>query len=179
MANQCGAKTRSGGRCRRYGMPNGRCPSHGGKSTGPKNGVDWQPAKTHGIYCREMTEEEVSAVATIPPVSLHHEITAMRVRLRRTLTVEAKNAGQAELDEIIEHDLIGTEGSRKDITSRVRDYSDVVRKTVSSLRALVLAQKEIDAANLGQGEENEKPISRIVVEVRHARTAHDDVRTPG
>jgi hypothetical protein len=31
-----GAKTRSGTPCQNWGMPNGRCRMHGGKSTGPK-----------------------------------------------------------------------------------------------------------------------------------------------
>lgn len=35
-APRCGAKTRSGGRCRGPAMPNGRCRMHGGPSTGPK-----------------------------------------------------------------------------------------------------------------------------------------------
>ncbi|RMH51851.1 MAG: hypothetical protein D6682_03295 [Zetaproteobacteria bacterium] len=34
---RCGAKSRRTGQpCRRWAMPNGRCPQHGGKSTGPK-----------------------------------------------------------------------------------------------------------------------------------------------
>jgi hypothetical protein len=32
----CGAKTRSGIPCQEWGMANGRCRMHGGKSTGPK-----------------------------------------------------------------------------------------------------------------------------------------------
>lgn len=32
----CGAKTRSGKACQNFGMKNGRCRMHGGKSTGPR-----------------------------------------------------------------------------------------------------------------------------------------------
>lgn len=36
MAHLCGAGTRAGNPCKRGAMANGRCPNHGGKSTGPK-----------------------------------------------------------------------------------------------------------------------------------------------
>src|SRR5690606_30822573 len=35
-ARRCGAKTRRGTACIRKAMKNGRCPNHGGCSTGPK-----------------------------------------------------------------------------------------------------------------------------------------------
>ena len=39
---QCGAKTRVGGFCKRKALENGRCPNHGGLSTGPKTKVGKQ-----------------------------------------------------------------------------------------------------------------------------------------
>jgi hypothetical protein len=44
----CGAKTRSGGTCKRAAMPNGRCNLHGGKS--PK-GIE-SPSFKHGRYSK-------------------------------------------------------------------------------------------------------------------------------
>ena len=44
---RCGVKTRSGGFCGHYSMPNGRCRYHGGKSTGAKN-----PVVKHGRYTK-------------------------------------------------------------------------------------------------------------------------------
>jgi len=44
---RCGAKTRSGGKCGHYSMPNGRCRYHGGKSTGAKT-----PRVKHGYYTK-------------------------------------------------------------------------------------------------------------------------------
>jgi hypothetical protein len=35
-APRCGAKTRPGSPCMRKALSNGRCPNHGGLSTGPK-----------------------------------------------------------------------------------------------------------------------------------------------
>jgi len=49
---RCGAKTRSGGSCGHYSMPNGRCRYHGGKSTGAKN-----PSAKHGYYTQTAIEE--------------------------------------------------------------------------------------------------------------------------
>ena len=33
---RCGARTRRGTPCKRVALPSGRCPNHGGLSTGPK-----------------------------------------------------------------------------------------------------------------------------------------------
>jgi hypothetical protein len=51
---RCGAKTRSGGFCGHYSMPNGRCRYHGGKSTGAKN-----PRIKHGMYTKAAMEETI------------------------------------------------------------------------------------------------------------------------
>lgn len=48
---RCGAKTRGGWPCRSYGMPNGRCKLHGGKSTGAPKGN--KNAWKHGRRSRE------------------------------------------------------------------------------------------------------------------------------
>ena len=52
---RCGAKTRSGGHCGHYSMPNGRCRYHGGKSTGAKN-----PVVKHGYYTKASIEQRKS-----------------------------------------------------------------------------------------------------------------------
>jgi hypothetical protein len=36
-SSPCGARTRMGAPCRRKGLDNGRCPNHGGLSSGPKS----------------------------------------------------------------------------------------------------------------------------------------------
>jgi hypothetical protein len=38
----CGARTRLGGRCRAFGLANGRRALHGGKSTGPATAEGWE-----------------------------------------------------------------------------------------------------------------------------------------
>jgi len=49
---RCGARTRSGGSCGHYAMPDGRCRYHGGLSTGPKN-----PRVKHGYYTKKAIAE--------------------------------------------------------------------------------------------------------------------------
>ena len=49
---RCGAKTRSGGLCGHYSMPNGRCRYHGGKSTGARS-----PRVIHGMYTKTAIAE--------------------------------------------------------------------------------------------------------------------------
>jgi len=51
---RCGAKTRAGGACGHYAMPNSRCRIHGGKSTGPR---DRRKITKHGHYTKEAIEE--------------------------------------------------------------------------------------------------------------------------
>jgi hypothetical protein len=48
LSRQCGARTRSGSRCRSPAMPNGRCRMHGGMSPGAPNGN--KNAFKHGRY---------------------------------------------------------------------------------------------------------------------------------
>jgi hypothetical protein len=50
---RCGAKTRSGGLCGHYSMPNSKCRYHGGKSTGAH-----EPKVKHGMYTKETLTEK-------------------------------------------------------------------------------------------------------------------------
>jgi uncharacterized protein YjcR len=50
-SQRCGARTRSGSRCRSPAMPNGRCRMHGGLSPGAPKGN--KNAFKHGLYTAE------------------------------------------------------------------------------------------------------------------------------
>ena len=54
----CGAKTRSGGHCQKYGMLNGRCRLHGGLSPKGKDHWNWQ-----GKGCTVAERRRASEVA--------------------------------------------------------------------------------------------------------------------
>ncbi|MDR3420668.1 MAG: HGGxSTG domain-containing protein [Xanthobacteraceae bacterium] len=51
LCRRCGARTRSGSRCRSPAMPNGRCRIHGGMSPGAPRGN--KNALKHGRYTAE------------------------------------------------------------------------------------------------------------------------------
>ena len=51
LSRRCGARTRSGSRCRSPAMPNGRCRLHGGMSPGAPKGN--RNAWKHGHYSAE------------------------------------------------------------------------------------------------------------------------------
>jgi hypothetical protein len=54
LSKRCGARTRSGSRCRSPAMPNGRCRLHGGLSPGaPKGNIN---AFKHGRYTADAIE---------------------------------------------------------------------------------------------------------------------------
>lgn len=57
---KCGAKTRQGTPCQRWGQENGRCRLHGGNSTGPKDKTHLkgnQFAKRHGFYSKHLPKK--------------------------------------------------------------------------------------------------------------------------
>jgi hypothetical protein len=168
MADKCGAKTRASGRCRQPAMPNGRCRYHGGLSTGPKKPNSARNAIKHGIYAKHMTPEEIEGVESLPLGSVDHELQLTRVRLSRALAAEAKAAGLPELDEITDHDLIGTEGSRQDSKSKVRDYVAIVDRLTARVESLEktrlllrielgLTDDDMDADPLTPGTPDEAP----------------------
>lgn len=64
---RCGAKTRNGGTCKNWAMPNGRCRMHGGKSTGAPKGN--QNSKKHGFFSKYIPEETLEIMNSIGEVS--------------------------------------------------------------------------------------------------------------
>lgn len=64
---RCGAKTRSGGKCKNWAMNNGRCRMHGGKSTGPpkKN----SNARTHGLFAKYLPDETLEIMNSINDIN--------------------------------------------------------------------------------------------------------------
>jgi hypothetical protein len=178
MADKCGAKTRAGGRCRKPSMPNGRCRYHGGMSTGPKVPNTRLNAFKNGIYTHQVLPEEMVLADSMRLGDIDDEIIIMRLRLRRAMAAEAKANGALELDETIERELIGLEGSKKDTKSSVRDYSGIIREFVRDIAALEMKRSELlkHAAEREDPDGDDSPIERIVVEVRHAKPSHDDDR---
>jgi len=179
MASKCGAKTRAGGRCQQAGMPkNGRCRYHGGLSTGPSKGS--QNALTHGIYARHLTEEEQAEYPLLAIGHVEHELRLTKIRLARALSAEKASMGEPELEEVVDHDLIGEEGSRRDEKRKVRDYVGIIDKLTARIESLEKTRRDLLKAGEDDPDEDDKaPIGRIIVEVVSAKPSHDHDRAAG
>lgn len=149
MASKCGAKTRAGGRCQQAGMPkNGRCRFHGGLSTGPKDSTNSSKnAISHGIYSRHMTDAERVDYAAVQLGTVDDELRMVRVQLARALAAQMAANGEAELDEVVDHDLIGQEGSQRDEKRKVRDYGAIVDRLTGRIESLEKTRLTLRAEN--------------------------------
>lgn len=180
MGNKCGAKKstrngRKGGKCGNRGMTNGRCRFHGGMSTGPKvpntrlnafKDGKYAAFKT-GMYARQLNGQAAKIVLSDRLGSLDHELEIARFQLAMAMRAQAQADGGPELEEIVEHDLVGF-GSKKDTTSRVRDYAAIIDKrllrieSLEKSRMMLLLQlggdvpPDMDAAKLTPGSPDEK-----------------------
>jgi uncharacterized protein YjcR len=91
---KCGAKTRKGIPCEAYGMKNGRCAKHGGKSTGAPKGN--QNGIRHGIYSSALTLDEKELWEQIKVGSLDDELRMARIQYLRALNTEDDHADIAQ-----------------------------------------------------------------------------------
>src|SRR5690625_1325958 len=68
---KCGAKTRDGGTCKNWAMPNGRCRMHGGKSTGapPEKMKKNSNARTHGLFAKYLPGETLEIMNSINDIN--------------------------------------------------------------------------------------------------------------
>ena len=145
-AKQCGAKTRSGEPCKKWGMKNGRCRLHGGASTGTPGRTN---ARTHGIYVTRLTVEEQADYAELELGSVDHELRLTRVRLARALDAEKQANGDAELDEVTENEGGGAAIANRSVKRKVRDYISIIDKLTARIESLERTRNALDA---GDGE---------------------------
>lgn len=135
----CGAKTRSGSRCKRAPMPNGRCKLHGG-ATPPTNR---NAAKPGSIYSKFLTEEEQALEGDLELGSVDAELRLMRIRLRRALAAETDTP---ELDET------GTGSTAQGATSysksKRRDYSALIDRITGRIESLERRRIELQLMQL-------------------------------
>jgi hypothetical protein len=156
-------------------MPNGRCRFHGGLSTGP--GLNNRNAVKHGIYVTHLTPDEQKQYGTLAIGHVDHEIRLTRIRLARALATEKAAQGEPELEEVVKHELIGLEGSKRDEKSRVRDYVGIIDKLTSRIESLEKTRRELlKAGDAGDDEDDDRPIGRIIVEVVGAKSSPDHDR---
>jgi hypothetical protein len=65
-ATRCRARTRRGTPCKRVALKNGRCPNHGGLSTGPKTAEGRRRALANLRQYRGLTEAELDGALASP-----------------------------------------------------------------------------------------------------------------
>src|SRR5450755_397714 len=95
----CGAKTRAGGACKKNGMKtNGRCRTHGGASTGPKNPNTKTNALKHGFYSEALLPEERALYDAAAVGDIEAEIRLAKVKLFRFV----KLTGSVDLESLID-----------------------------------------------------------------------------
>ena len=150
MADTCGAKTRSGGTCKKPPLRNkNRCKLHGGASISNLN------AKTHGIYQQHLTDSEREMYNALELGKVDHEILLARIRLARTLAAENLAEGKPELDEVTENDGGGENVARESRKKKVRDYNahvDRLQARIGKLELQRLQMQLIEKQIKGDGD---------------------------
>jgi hypothetical protein len=110
VGSRCGAKTRSGRPCQSFAMPNGRCRMHGGIVKPWKNKNQFQPgnkaAVKHGLYCSELSDEEIELLPYVKLGTLDEEIRMLKLKLRRAYIAQRMWLEQRErVEEQLERDF--------------------------------------------------------------------------
>lgn len=160
MKDSCGAKTRSGGKCKKAPMLNGRCKLHGGASTGAPQGN--KNATKHGFYSDALQPEERVLWERVEIGSLDDEIRLMKIKLHRLV----KLSGSQDVAELIDSALEVTRKrgeefdhvkeervpyDKLEIKAAAPQYADLIIKALDVIRKLELARAQMQAASGGGG----------------------------
>lgn len=183
MANECGAKTRAGGGCRKPAMLNGRCRLHGGLSTGPKVPNSASNAIKHGFYSDALQPEERQLWDRVEIGTLDDEIRLMKVKLHRLVRL----SGSSDVADIIDaafavavkhdtHPKLG-EFDKREIKVKAATYADLICQCIDQIRKLELGRKELNKDP--EDPDDEGPVQRIILEVVGANASHDDDAAAG
>lgn len=162
MAETCGAKTRSGAKCKSRPMANGRCRMHGGKSTGAPENTN---AVKHGFYSDALQPEERILWERVTPGSIDDEIRLMRVKLHRLVRLSGSQDVADLIDAALE--VARKQGNdpqlgpfdRSEIKVKAPQYADLILAAVGEIRKLELQrlqmkvlERQLEAE--GDGERN-------------------------
>lgn len=143
----CGAKTRSGGTCKRAPMSNGRCNLHGGKSSGaPKINTN---AVTHGFYSDALQPEEKQLWERVTLGGIDDEIRLMRVKLHRLVRLSGSQDVADLIDAALE--VARKQGDdpklgpfdRTEIKVKAPQYADLILQAVAEIRKLELQRLQM------------------------------------
>jgi hypothetical protein len=130
MNKVCGAKTRTGGRCKVAGMANGRCRKHGGKAGRPA---------VHGRYARVLQarlRQKLDGYRSDPtPGDLAVELALTRALLDEWLErhSESLNAEEIGVAQALLRDIRGT----VDTMNRIYERTSLTAAEVQYLKARI------------------------------------------
>ncbi len=152
MAETCGAKTRSGAKCKNTAkMANGRCRMHGGSSTGAPGNTN--SVKAGSLYSQYLTAEEREQYDALELGKVDDELRLTRIRLARALAAEQRANGQPELDEVTNNDGAGEYVARESRKSKVRDYVKIIDSLTARIESLEKTRKTLVGEGGGNGDE--------------------------
>ena len=142
---RCGAKTRSGGACRAWAMPNGRCKMHGGTNTGaPKGNKNALKTGEHEtIFADALEDDELALFRRVDVDRLSQvdeQIRLTVIRMRRMMMRIANLAGV--------------------------DFT-VVEESVKAGAGVPMETTEKSRATLGQIQDIEEALTRV--QAQHTR----------
>lgn len=140
MADTCGAKTRSGAKCKSRQMANGRCRMHGGKSTGPTPG-NTNAIKPGSLYSKYLTEDEQGAFNDIQLGNIDDELRLTRIRLARAL---AKESDKPELETVTRRQGGGPTTVQTEQQFKRRDYVGIIDKLTARIESLERTRKTLE-----------------------------------
>lgn len=170
----CGAKTRSGGRCKSPRVSGRkRCRMHGGTSEGPRKGS--RHALKHGIYSDVLMPEDEQLMNVLELGSLDHELKIARIRLRRALREQTERetentAAQFELDEVTVKTSAGV--THTEVKRTRRDYSREIRSLIR-----LVAELEVKRLHLFAGASGDP--GEIAARIRAALNQIDAANSTG
>ena len=127
-------------------MPNGRCKMHGGTNSGAPVGN--QNAHKHGIYSRNLREDELPLVDEIKSAAgtLHNELLIARLQLRRALIAQAvadEMRDGMEVAETTERQGAENVSARSEVKKRLRDYPGIINSIIARIESLELRRKDL------------------------------------
>lgn len=158
-ARRCGAKTRSGGRCRSAAIAGKkRCRMHGGAhGSGGQRGNS--NARKAGIYSDVLSAEDIEALSLCKVGSLDDEIGIARIQLRRALAEQTRQDASAGILKGFEVDelkvSIGPAGCHTEVRRVRRDYGPRIRQLLRLIADLELRRQLLAAAGAATNDPNE------------------------
>lgn len=123
---RCGAKTRNGGTCKNWAMPNGRCRMHGGKSTGapPEKMKGNQNSKKHGFFSKYIPKETLEIMGMLDEKS-PADLIWDQIKIQYAAIIRAQQIMFVEDKYDVTKEVKKTESSETDFSSVEKEEFEI------------------------------------------------------